>query len=108
VVISERAAPRNSTEFIRSKETVNTFANRAASSKSADLLVEFGETEIRRPRRTNRSHSRTEETASRKSENLLVEFGETRRTRSVARTWSSLKLQLKGHSIIESSLLVES
>ena len=73
---------------------MNTFANGADRSKSADLPVGFGETEIRRPRRTNKSHSLTEGTASRnrKYENLLVEFGETRRPRSVARTWLSLEL----------------
>jgi len=75
------------------KETNNTFSEGAARCMSADLLVEFGETESRRPRRTDGRlcHSLTEWNAERKSKILLVDFGETRRARSMASTSSSLK-----------------
>mmetsp|Transcript_22282 Transcript_22282/g.39230 ORF Transcript_22282/g.39230 Transcript_22282/m.39230 type:complete len:360 (-) Transcript_22282:346-1425(-) len=68
------------------KETNNTFSEGAARCMSADLLVEFGETESRRPRRTDGRlcHSLTEWNAERKSKILLVDFGETRRARSMA------------------------
>eukprot|EP00579_Thalassiosira_antarctica_P032643 CAMPEP_0201994860 /NCGR_PEP_ID=MMETSP0905-20130828/2553_1 /ASSEMBLY_ACC=CAM_ASM_000554 /TAXON_ID=420261 /ORGANISM="Thalassiosira antarctica, Strain CCMP982" /LENGTH=357 /DNA_ID=CAMNT_0048549905 /DNA_START=46 /DNA_END=1119 /DNA_ORIENTATION=+ len=88
----KRAARMNSmlNESILSKE--NTFTKGAARCKSADLLVEFGGTESRRPRRTDGRlcHSLAEGTAQTKSENLLVDFGETQRARS--RTLSILKL----------------
>jgi len=94
----ERAVHINSMlrESMLSKELKKTFDKGAACCKPADLLVEFGETERRRPRRTDGRlcHSLTEGTACRKSENLLVDFGGTRRARSmaVAGMWTSLKL----------------
>ena len=94
----ERAVHINSmlNESVLSKELKNTFDKGAARCKSADLLVEFGETESRRPKRSDGRlcHSLTEGTARRKSENLLVDFGGTRRARSmaVAGMWTSLKL----------------
>ena len=81
IAARKRAAHLNSmlNESMLSKELNITFGRGAARCNSADLLVEFGETESRRLRRTDGRlcHSLTRGNARRTSENLLVDFGET-------------------------------
>lgn len=90
-----RTSRRNSmpTEPTMSDVTDNTpFVIGAARSrcKSAELLVEFEETRMQKPRRTDERLYNSLNDGSARS--LLVNFGETPRPRGIARTWSSLKL----------------